>query len=167
VVEKNIKHQKRRKNVENPKENPKRKKNPKKHNFFYYNQKIYIKNLKLIYILVMTDKRELVENVKKWIGIDNDIKELQKVMREKRKEKKLYTQSLVDIMKTNDIDCFDMKSGKLIYTKKTVKAPLSKKHLFESLTKYFQNNKELCDELGQFILETRKEKIKENIRRKV
>jgi hypothetical protein len=165
-------------NVENPKrKNPKRKKNPnvenlkrknpKKHNFFYYNQKIYIKNLKLIYILVMTDKRELVENVKKWIGIDNDIKELQKVMREKRKEKKLYTQSLVDIMKTNDIDCFDMKSGKLIYTKKTVKAPLSKKHLFESLTKYFQNNKELCDELGQFILETRKEKIKENIRRKV
>ena len=110
----------------------------------------------------MTDKRELVENVKKWIDIDNDIKELQK-----RKEKKLYTQSLVDIMKTNDIDCFDMKSGKLIYTKKTVKAPLSKKHLFESLTKYFQNNKELCDELGQFILETRKEKIKENIRRKV
>ena len=41
-------------------------------------------------------------------------------MREKRKEKKLYTESLVDIMKTNDIDCFDMKSGKLIYTKKTV-----------------------------------------------
>jgi len=115
----------------------------------------------------MTDKRELVENVKSWISIDNDIKELQKVMREKRKEKKLYTQSLVEIMKTNDIDCFDMKSGKLIYTKKTVKAPLSKKHLLESLTKYFQNNKELCDELGQFILETRKEKIKENIRRKL
>ena len=145
--------------------------------FFYFNfifflykllqSKNLYKNLKLIYILVMTDKRELVENVKKWIDIDNDIKELQKVMREKRKEKKLYTQSLVDIMKTNDIDCFDMKSGKLIYTKKTVKAPLSKKHLFESLTKYFQNNKELCDELGQFILETRKEKIKENIRRKV
>lgn len=114
----------------------------------------------------MTDKKELVENVKNWIGIDNDIRELQKAMRDKRKQKKAYTESLVNIMKSNDIDCFDMKSGKLIYTKKTVKAPLSKKHLFDSLTKYFKNNTELCTELGQFILESRTEKVKENIRRK-
>ena len=33
----------------------------------------------------MADKRELIENVKNWISIDNDIKELQKTMREKRK----------------------------------------------------------------------------------
>ena len=115
----------------------------------------------------MADKRELIENVKNWISIDNDIKELQKTMREKRKEKKLYTESLVEIMKTNDIDCFDMKSGKLIYTKKTVKAPLSKKHLVNSIQKYFKDDGEKVQELCDYILDSRNVKVTENIRRKM
>lgn len=119
-----------------------------------------------ICIIYMTDKNELVNNVKNWINIDNDIKELQKVIKEKRKEKKLYTGKLVDIMKSNDIDCFDMKSGKLIYSRRTVKAPLSKKHLLSSLSQYFKNNKDIIDELGQFILDSRAEKVRENIKRK-
>ncbi len=119
-----------------------------------------------ICIIYMTDKNELVNNVKNWISIDNDIKELQKVIKEKRKEKKVYTEKLVDIMKSNDIDCFDMKSGKLVYSRRTVKAALSKKHLFTSLSQYFKNNKDIIDELGQFILDSRAEKIRENIKRK-
>ncbi len=119
-----------------------------------------------ICIIYMTDKNELVNNVKNWINIDNDIKELQKVIKEKRKEKKVYTEKLVDIMKSNDIDCFDMKSGKLVYSRRTVKAPLSKKHLFSSLSQYFKNNKDIIDELGQFILDSRAEKVRENIKRK-
>ena len=66
----------------------------------------------------MEDKRKLIENVKGWIDIDNEIKELSKELKEKRKEKKMYTANLVDIMKTNNVDCFDVKNGKLIYTKK-------------------------------------------------
>ena len=61
----------------------------------------------------MEDKRKLIENVKGWIDIDNDIKELQKELKEKRKEKKSYTTNLVDIMKTNNVDCFDIKNGKI------------------------------------------------------
>jgi hypothetical protein len=114
----------------------------------------------------MNDKRELIENVKGWLDIDNDIKGLQKALKEKRKEKKLYTTNLVDIMKTNNVDCFDIKNGKLIYTKKKVKAPLSKKHLFNSLSNYFKNNKDVIEELGNYILNSREEKIKENIKRK-
>ncbi len=114
----------------------------------------------------MTDKNELIHNVKSWISIDNEIKEMQKIMKEKRKEKKAYTANLVNIMKENEIDCFDINNGKLLYTRRTVKAPLSKKHLFNSLAKYFKNNKDIIDELGQFILESREEKIRENIKRK-
>jgi hypothetical protein len=114
----------------------------------------------------MNDKRELIENVKGWIDIDNDIKTLQKELKEKRKEKKLFTQNLVEIMKTNNVDCFDIKNGKLLYTKKKVKAPLSKKHLFNSLGEYFKNNKDIIEELGNYILNSREEKIKENIKRK-
>lgn len=114
----------------------------------------------------MDDKRKLIENVKSWIDIDNDIKVLQKELKEKRKEKKMFTSNLVDIMKTNNVDCFDIKNGKLLYTKKKVKAPLSKKHLFNSLSQYFKNNKNIIDELGNYILNSREEKIKENIKRK-
>lgn len=114
----------------------------------------------------MDDKRKLIENVKSWIDIDNDIKVLQKELKEKRKEKKMFTQNLVEIMKTNNVDCFDIKNGKLLYTKKKVKAPLSKKHLFNSLNQYFKNNKDIIDELGNYILNSREEKIKENIKRK-
>ena len=114
----------------------------------------------------MADKTELINNVKQWITLDTEIKQLQKLAKEKRKEKQAYTESLVNIMRDNEIDCFDVKDGKLIYTKKKVKAPLSKKHLLSSLGNYFKNNKDLIDELSQFILDSREEKIKENIRRK-
>ena len=35
----------------------------------------------------MEDKRKLIENVKGWIDIDNEIKELSKELKEKRKRK--------------------------------------------------------------------------------
>ena len=114
----------------------------------------------------MSDKKELINNVKNWITLDSEIKQLQKIMKEKRKEKKEYTAALVETMRNNEIDCFDVQDGKLIYTKKKVKAPLSKKHLLSSLSNYFKNNKELINELSEFILNSREEKIKENIRRK-
>jgi len=114
----------------------------------------------------MSDKQELINNVKNWITLDTEIKQLQKLAKNKRKEKKAYTEALVNIMRDNEIDCFDVQDGKLIYTKKKVKAPLSKKHLILSLGNYFKDNKELITELSQLILDSREEKIKENIRRK-
>ena len=41
---------------------------------------------------------ELIENVKTWLTIDNDIKKLQKSIKNKRKEKKELTENLVNIM---------------------------------------------------------------------
>ena len=61
--------------------------------------------------------QELINNVKNWIMLDNEIKDLQRIIREKRKEKKKYTENLVITMRENNIDCFDIQNGKLIYTK--------------------------------------------------
>ena len=38
----------------------------------------------------MSDKQELINNVKNWITLDTEIKQLQKIMKEKRKEKKQF-----------------------------------------------------------------------------
>ena len=115
----------------------------------------------------MTTKEELIDNIKSWINIDNEIKILQKEIKKRREMKKKSTENLVQIMKSNEIDCFDINDGKLIYSKNKIKAPLSKKHLLTSLTKYYQNDKDMASKISQFILDTREVKYKETIRRKV
>ena len=73
----------------------------------------------------------------------------------------------MSVMKVNDIEQIDLSDGQLIYTKKKSRAPLSKKHLLESLSKYFQNDTRTVTELGKYIMDSRAEKEKENIKRKI
>ena len=116
----------------------------------------------------MTTKDVLIDKIKEWISHDDHIKQLQQQIKQHRTEKKELTDSLLDIMKTNEIDCFDINNGKLIFCKSKVKVPINKKTLFESLENYFKNNPEInVGDVGEFILESRETKIKENIRRKV
>lgn len=112
------------------------------------------------------NKEELLNNVKKWITLDDEIKELSKATKQKRDEKKIITNTLLGTMKENEIDCFDLAGGnKLIYQKRKSKKILSKKHLLESLKKYLKNDKE-AESIGDYILNTREETVNENIRRK-
>lgn len=115
------------------------------------------------------DKEDLIKNIKGWIHLDEEIKDLQRQIKEKRNEKKQNTESLVKIMRENEIDCFDLDSNgeKLIYTKQKIKKSLSKKHLMTCLMKYFKEDSVQAKEVSNFILSNREEKIKENIRRKV
>ena len=110
--------------------------------------------------------QNLIDNIKNWITLDNDVKNLQQQIKIKRKEKKKYTNLLVDTMKTNSIDVFDINDGKLLYTRNKIKTPLSKKHLISSISKFFDDDTTTIDNLCNFILNTREEKIKENIKRK-
>ena len=116
----------------------------------------------------MATKDELVQNIKSWMKIDNEMKVLQKELKERRILKKELSSGLVDIMKTNDIDCFDMTNGKLIYTKNKVKSALSKKHLDNCLTQYFAQHPDIDpSEVSEYILDKRTIKINEGIRHKV
>lgn len=114
----------------------------------------------------MDNREMLIENVKNWIKIDNEIKLLSKEIKDRRQQKKELTHSLVDIMKNNEIDCFDIKDGQLIYTKNKIKKPLSKKHLLTCLKTYFNGDAEQVNGLCKYIMNTREEQIKENIKRK-
>ena len=109
----------------------------------------------------------LLDNVKQWINIDNEIRQLQGAIKERRKQKKELTDNLVHTMKQNDIDVFNIPDGELIYTKTRSKTPLSKKHLLLSLSQYFKNDKEMVERLGTFILDSRQIKEKEKIKRKI
>jgi hypothetical protein len=112
-------------------------------------------------------QEDLLNNVKTWLNIDNEIRSLQKEIRDRRKLKKTLTDNLVTIMKTQDIDALNVPDGQLIYNKTKSKCALSKKHLVTSLATYFKNDQRIVDELSKFIMESRKEKEKENIKRKI
>ena len=116
----------------------------------------------------MTSKEKLAQNVKSWLQIDKEIQVLQKELKDRKKKKNDYTNALLAIMKSNEIDCFDISEGKIIYTQSNVKKPINKQHLVECLTKYFEKNPNIpADEIVQFILENRETSVKESIRHKL
>lgn len=115
----------------------------------------------------MDTKDQLVSSIRDWIQVDNEMRNLQEKLKKLRKNKKDITSSLVDVMKNNEIDCFDINDGKLIYSKTRVKKPINKDYLNKTLTMFFENDKERAELLSKFLLEQREEKITESIRRKI
>lgn len=109
---------------------------------------------------------QVVALIKNWITYDEKIKQLQKEIANSRKEKKVLTEKLTQIMKSNNIDEFDINKGKLVYNKVKTKAPLSKKHLLTSLNQFYKNDNEMVEELTKFIMESREEVTKEQIKHK-
>ena len=115
----------------------------------------------------MATKEELLQSVKEWIKIDNEIKLLNQEIKKRRQQKNLLSEGLVDIMKNNEIDCFDLSEGKIMYTSSRIKAPLSKKYLLESLGKYFDETPNIdSNDVAEFVLDNRAVKLKEGIRHK-
>lgn len=115
----------------------------------------------------MSTKDKLVQNVKAWLANDKELKVLQNQIKERKKNKTELTEVLVDIMKSNEIDCFDITGGKILYTQNRVKSALNKKQLMHSLEKYFENNPNVqTEELSKFILDSRTIKTTESIRHK-
>ena len=113
----------------------------------------------------METKDQLVNHIKEWIAIDEEVKLLKKEIKIRQERKKNLTHDLVEVMKSNEIDAFDINNGKLIYTKRKTKQAISKKLLLSSLQDIFETPEEV-NKITEHILESRSEKIKEIIRRK-
>jgi hypothetical protein len=113
------------------------------------------------------NKDEMIMHIKKWIQFDNDIKQLQDDLKAKKESRKQHTQQLVSIMKSNEIDCFDVNNGKLLYSKTKVKAPLNKTQMVQALMSYFDNDEPRVRELEDRLMSARTEKVTETIRRKI
>jgi len=113
------------------------------------------------------NKTELVGSIKEWIRIDNEIRNLNKEIRDRKAQMTKISQNLMSTMKDNKIDEFNVKEGKLIYSKKQVKKPITKKYLTDVLLKYYKGDDEQATELNSFINENREATVKETIRRHV
>lgn len=115
----------------------------------------------------METKEQLVNNIKEWIKMDNEINQLKAEIKERNNKKKDLTQNLVNVMKNNQIDCFDINGGALVYKKTTVKKAINGKTLMAALQNYYKNDPKIAEDLTKHILESREEQVKEVIKRKV
>lgn len=114
----------------------------------------------------METKEQLVNNIKEWIKMDNEINQLKSEIKDRNNKKKLLTESLVSVMKTNKIDCFDINGGALIYKKNKIKKPINGKTLLSALQNYYKTDPKLAEELAKHVMDSREEQIKEIIKRK-
>lgn len=111
----------------------------------------------------MSDKEILVENIRKWVRIDNEIKELKKLQNERKNTQKELSTLLMETMKQNDIDMFNMKQGTLHYKQNKIKKPITKKMLQDVLLKYYNNDLAKATDIHEFILDNREEIVKEKL----
>jgi len=109
-------------------------------------------------------REEIVKNIKAWMKADEEIKQLQKTIKEKKEIKKDAADVLIDVMKQNDLDSFDLKEGKLVHSQRKTKQSISKKFLQETLASYFKEETK-AEEMTNYILEQREERIKDELKK--
>lgn len=122
-------------------------------------------------MFIMETKDQLVDAVKSWVGLDNELRELAKIAREKREKKKALSQQLMEVMKTNELEILDINDGQICYKKGKSKKPLNKENLLKILQKYFNDNSDTMNsrsgDITQFIFENRDTVDREVITRKI
>ena len=114
-----------------------------------------------------SQKTELIQNIREWITLDNEIRELNKETRLRKTKQQQMSQTILQTMKENQIDEFDINGGKLLYNKKTIKKPITKKNLLGILSKYYTDDATQAIEMNNFIMNNREEVTRESITRKI
>jgi hypothetical protein len=113
------------------------------------------------------DKETLISIIRDWVKNDNEIRELKKEENIRKIANKTLTTKLIEIMRSNKLDCFDINDGCITYKKTNVKKPLSKKTMIQLLNEFYKNDTEKANEVSTFLIENREEVIKERIVRKL
>ena len=115
----------------------------------------------------MNTKDELILNIKEWIKMDTEITKLKADIKAKTNKKKQLNDSLVNIMKNNSIDCFDINGGSLVYKQKKTRKTISPIFLLAQLEEYYSDQPEVAKELIKKVLDNREEIVKDEIKRKI
>lgn len=112
-------------------------------------------------------KEDLTSIVKSWVVNDNQIRALNKKLRELRQEKKNHNESMIRVMKQYEIDNFDVKDGQIHFKQENRRETLTQSKLLEILAKHPQLEQQQANLLSQFVYDNRKVITKDVITRKV
>ena len=109
------------------------------------------------------ENEELLVAVKNWIGIEEEIKQLQSKLKTLRNNRKVYTKNLAELMDKKNIDGLNLNNdSKLVYKKQKVVGGITKKILISSLSEFIKDSEDL-DNIISYILSQRNEKYNDKI----
>ena len=112
-------------------------------------------------------KEQLKDHLRHWIRIENEIGTLSAEIKKRKLIHQQLSASLLKVMKQNEIDCFDIANGRIVYSKTKTRAPLNNGQLKSALTTYYKDDKDKVDSLTEFLLSSRVEKTRESIKMKI
>ena len=110
---------------------------------------------------------QLKQTVRDWVKYDNEIRALNVEIANRRTEKTKMSKRLIDVMRDNKLDVFDLKDGQLMYVKKNKKKPISQKQLLTLLSTYYKEDVSKAEEIHNYLLDNREEVVEEKIERKI
>ena len=112
-------------------------------------------------------KEQLKDYLRQWVRIENEIGTLSAEIKKRRLIHQQLSKSLLDVMRKDEIDCFDIANGRIVYSKTKVRAPLNNGQLKSALTTYYKDDAEKASNLTTFLLASRVEKTCESIKMKI
>lgn len=112
-------------------------------------------------------KEQVKDYLRQWIRIENEISTLSQEIKKRKLIHQQLSVSLMDVMRKNEIDCFDITNGKIVYSKTRTRPPLNKGQLKSALMTYYKEDVEKASSLNEFLLASRVEKVREAIKMKM
>ncbi len=94
---------------------------------------------------------EFKHQVKMWMEIDNQVKKMMSLVKEKRVVQKALTEKILDFMIRFNIEDLNTKDGKLRYKVTRVKPSVKVKDIRQNLQTYFSADEDLCNKVMQAV----------------
>lgn len=112
----------------------------------------------------VADLTSLPNLIKTWKTLQDETKELQAAVREKKTRQKALEEMILQSMKRNNIGALDLKSsgGRILYRRKTSKESLGNKNLAKLLAEALKSEQK-ANEALKYIDEHRGNKVKESL----
>ena len=111
-------------------------------------------------------KQALQQDVKDYLEIDDQIKALNKAIKERRDKKKSLSEDILGTMKKFEINNMNTKNGKLIYAISKSRKGLNTKSLVKGLNLYFKDELK-ASEVGKIVMNSREVVEKVSLRRTI
>jgi len=111
-------------------------------------------------------KEQLKDYLRQWVRVENEISTLSAEIKKRKLIHHQLSTSLLEVMRQSDIDCFDIANGRIVYSRRKIRAPLNNGQIKQALSTYYKDDAEKADSLTQFLLASRVEKTQETIKMK-
>jgi len=112
-------------------------------------------------------KEQLKDYLRQWVRVENEIGTLSAEIKKRKLVHQQLSKSLLDVMRKNEIDCFDVANGRIVYSKTKTRAPLNNGQIKAALKNYYKDDAEKANSLTEFLLSSRVEKTREAIKMKI